>query len=179
MKPMRSKAERYAMALVFAGITAVWSGIVWTTALQLIARYAVERCPPAGIASSKTEPSDSDLTNLNLPPDLATKVEEMASPNPHTIRLRCKERIEYAHSVLGGNSGSGVLDRYQHGRLTAETGFKLQPSRFRGRGAHCIDRVSDEIQEYLLEFHAIYLHLGKIAVKLSTDRYLVDLKIMF
>jgi hypothetical protein len=28
---MRSKAERYAMALVLAGITAVWSGIVWTT----------------------------------------------------------------------------------------------------------------------------------------------------
>ena len=82
MKPMRSKAERYAMALVFAGITAVWGGIVWTTAVQLIARYAVERCPPAGIASSKTEPSDSDLTDLNLAPDPATKVEEMASPNP-------------------------------------------------------------------------------------------------
>ena len=81
MKPMRSKAERYAMALVFAGISAVWSGIVWTTALQLIARYGIERCPPAGIASSKKEPSDSDLT-INLSPDLATKVEEMASPNP-------------------------------------------------------------------------------------------------
>ena len=38
MKPMRSKAERYAMELVFAGITAVWSGIVWAAALQLIAR---------------------------------------------------------------------------------------------------------------------------------------------
>jgi hypothetical protein len=63
--------------------------------------------------------------------------------------------------------------------LTADTDFKLRPSRFRGRGAHCIDRVSDEIQEYLLEFHAIYLHPGKIALKLSTDRYLVDLKIMF
>jgi hypothetical protein len=50
---MRSKAERYAMALVLAGITAIWSGIVWTTALQLIARYAVEGCPPAVFASSK------------------------------------------------------------------------------------------------------------------------------
>jgi hypothetical protein len=38
MKPVRSRAERCAMALVIAGITAVWSGIVWAAALQLIAR---------------------------------------------------------------------------------------------------------------------------------------------
>src|SRR5215204_7160198 len=40
------------------------------------------RCPPTGIASSKIEPSGSDLISLNLPPRFAIKVEEMASPNP-------------------------------------------------------------------------------------------------
>src|ERR1700754_901375 len=42
----------------------------------------VERCPPTGNAISKMEPSESDLTNLNLPPWFATKLDEMASPNP-------------------------------------------------------------------------------------------------
>jgi len=37
---------------------------------------------PTVIASSKMEPSVSDLTNFNLPPWFATKVEQMASPNP-------------------------------------------------------------------------------------------------
>ena len=41
-----------------------------------------EKVEPTGIASSKMEPSDSDLTRLNLPPYLATKVEEIASPSP-------------------------------------------------------------------------------------------------
>jgi hypothetical protein len=41
-----------------------------------------ERCTPTGIASSKMEPSESDLISLNLPPRFVTKVEEMASPNP-------------------------------------------------------------------------------------------------
>ena len=44
--------------------------------------YAAERCPPTGIASSKMEPPESELTSLNLPPWFATKVEEMARPNP-------------------------------------------------------------------------------------------------
>jgi hypothetical protein len=38
MKPARSRSERFAMALVIAGITVVWSGITWAAVLQLIAR---------------------------------------------------------------------------------------------------------------------------------------------
>ena len=35
-----------------------------------------------GIARTKMEPSESDLISVNLPPRLATKVEEIASPSP-------------------------------------------------------------------------------------------------
>ena len=35
---MRSTSERYAMAIVIAGVTAVWTGIAWAVVLQLIAR---------------------------------------------------------------------------------------------------------------------------------------------
>jgi hypothetical protein len=36
----------------------------------------------AGSASSKMDPSDSDLTSVNWPPAASTKLEEIASPNP-------------------------------------------------------------------------------------------------
>src|SRR3954447_6233000 len=99
-------------------------------------------------------------------------------PQSHTTRFCRKEWIEYALSVHGGNSRPGVLDQHQYGRWTVETRFEPQPSCFRGRGAHCIDSVSDEVQEYLLKFHAIYLHLGKVALKLRSNGYSVDLKIV-
>jgi hypothetical protein len=38
MKSVRSTGERCAMAIVIAGVTAVWGGIAWATVLQLIAR---------------------------------------------------------------------------------------------------------------------------------------------
>jgi hypothetical protein len=38
MKSVRSTSERYARALVMAGVIAVWSGIVGAAVLQLIAR---------------------------------------------------------------------------------------------------------------------------------------------
>jgi hypothetical protein len=36
MTPMTSRGERWAMALVVAGITVVWSGIAWAALMQLI-----------------------------------------------------------------------------------------------------------------------------------------------
>jgi hypothetical protein len=33
---MRSRGERWAMALVVAGIAVVWSGIAWAALMQLI-----------------------------------------------------------------------------------------------------------------------------------------------
>jgi hypothetical protein len=36
---MRSRGERYSMALVMAGIIVVWSGIAWAAVVQLIAQY--------------------------------------------------------------------------------------------------------------------------------------------
>src|SRR6266404_1704344 len=100
-------------------------------------------------------------------------------PQSHTSRFCRKERIEYALAVLGGNSRPGVLDRHQYRRSTVETGFKPEPSCFRGREAHCIDSISDEVQEYLLEFHAIHQYLRKVVLKLRSDGYFVDLKIVF
>src|SRR6476646_8620776 len=44
--------------------------------------YSAERCPPIGIASSKIEPSESDLTSRNLPPWFSTTVKQIASPIP-------------------------------------------------------------------------------------------------
>jgi hypothetical protein len=38
MKSARSTGECCAMAIVIAGVTAVWGGIAWTAVLQLIAR---------------------------------------------------------------------------------------------------------------------------------------------
>jgi hypothetical protein len=38
MKSVKSTNERYAKALVMAGVTAVWSGIAWAAVLQLIVR---------------------------------------------------------------------------------------------------------------------------------------------
>ena len=35
-----------------------------------------------------------------------------------------------------------------------------------------------KVQEYLLEFHAIQLHLGKVALKFRSDGYFVDPKIV-
>ena len=34
---MRSRSERYAMAMVMAGILVVWSGVAWAAIVQLIA----------------------------------------------------------------------------------------------------------------------------------------------
>ena len=135
---------------------------------------AVERCPPTGNASSKMEPSESDLTSLNLPPWFAIKVEEMASPNPMPPGFVVKNGSNMRSRSAAEIPGPEFLDRHQHGRLTVETGLKAQPSCFRRQGAHCIDSVSDKVQEYLLEFHAIYLHLGKIALKLRSDGYFVE-----
>jgi hypothetical protein len=36
MTQMRSSGERWAMALVVAGIAVVWSGIAWAALVQLI-----------------------------------------------------------------------------------------------------------------------------------------------
>src|SRR5712672_519985 len=44
--------------------------------------YSAECCPPTGIASSKIEPSESDLTSRNLPPWFSTTVKQIASPSP-------------------------------------------------------------------------------------------------
>src|SRR5258705_12567194 len=44
--------------------------------------YSAECCPPTGIASSKIEPSESDLTSRNLPPWFSTTVKQIASPIP-------------------------------------------------------------------------------------------------
>ncbi len=74
-----------------------------------------------------------------------------SEPQSHPARFRREERIEYALSILDRNSGSGVLDRQQYGRVTVETRCDPQTSCFRGPGAHCVDRVFDEIQKYLLE----------------------------
>jgi len=54
-----------------------------------------------------------------------------------------------------------------------------QPPSADGRRVHCVDGVSDEIQKYLLEGNAIYLHVGKVALEFSTHRYFPDLKIVF
>ena len=47
-------------------------------------RSEAERRPPTGIASSKMEPSEPDLTSLNSPPWFLTKV-EAASNRQHVI----------------------------------------------------------------------------------------------
>ena len=44
--------------------------------------YCAEDGAEIGISNSKTEPLTSDLTSLSFPPHLATRLEEMASPNP-------------------------------------------------------------------------------------------------
>ena len=98
--------------------------------------------PATGIASSKIEPSESDLTSRNLPPWFATNRKTDSEPQSHTAGLCRKERIEDALSILDRNSGSGVLDRQQYGRVTVETRCEPQTPCFRGHGAHCVDSVS-------------------------------------
>ena len=87
-----------------------------------------------------------------------------------------EERIEYALSILERNSGPGVLDRQQHGGMPVETRCEAQKSG--SLAAHCLDSVLDEIQEHLLEFRAIQMRLGKVFLKLCSDGYFVDLKIV-
>ena len=89
-----------------------------------------------------------------------------------------KERIEYALPIPGRNSGPGVLDRDQYGRMTVETRREAQKSGSRGHGAHCLDSVLDEVQEDLLELRAIQGRLGKVVLKLSSNGHFVDLKIV-
>ena len=101
-----------------------------------------------------------------------------SEPQSHTARLCGKERIEDASSIVGGNSGSGVLHRQPYGRVTVETRREPQTSRFRSYGAHSFDSVLDKIQEYLLELRAIQMHVGKVALKLCGDGYFVNLKIV-
>jgi hypothetical protein len=76
-------------------------------------------------------------------------------PQSHTAGLCRKERVEDVLSILGSNSGSGVLHRQPHGRVTVETRCEPQTSFFRSHGAHCVDRVLEEVQQYLLELCAI------------------------
>jgi hypothetical protein len=78
-----------------------------------------------------------------------------SEPQSHSAEFCRKERIEYAFSILDRNSGTGVLDRQQYGRVTIEARREPQMSSFRGYGAHCVDSVFDKVQEYLLKLHAI------------------------
>ena len=101
-----------------------------------------------------------------------------SEPHSHTAGFRRKERIEHALSILDRNSASGVLDREQYGRVTVKARCEPHVSCVRGHGAHRVDGVFDEVQEHLLELRAIQMHLGKVVLKLRSDRYFVDLKIV-
>ena len=63
-------------------------------------RSEAERRPPTGIASSKMEPSEPDLTSLNSPPWFLTKVE--AASNRQQIIVDLSNRVDAAcaHHVL-------------------------------------------------------------------------------
>jgi hypothetical protein len=76
-----------------------------------------------------------------------------SEPQSCATRFCGKERIEYAPSIPDRNSGSGVLNRQQYGRMTVETRCEAQKSGSRAHGAHCL-------------------------LKLCSDGHFVDLKIV-
>src|SRR5258705_7541901 len=85
-----------------------------------------------------------------------------SEPHSHTAGFRRKERIEHALPILDRNSGSGVLDREQYGRVTVKTRREPHAACVRSHRAHRVDSVFKEVQEYLLELRAIQMHLGKV-----------------
>src|SRR3954453_1711326 len=82
----------------------------WRMGMQMVGTAQGRLCPPyeivaggasaatAGIARSKTEPPESDLTSRNLPPWFSTSEAQIARPNPMP-------------PALVVNSGSKMLSR--------------------------------------------------------------------
>jgi hypothetical protein len=64
--------------------------------------------PPTGSASSKIEPSESDLTSRNLPSWFSTTVEQIASPNPipldFVVKNGSKMRYRSSRGIPGPES---------------------------------------------------------------------------